>query len=293
MTPASCSGIVGGLLGRERVERGRARLPEARDRLAQQCEGVLVRARERVGHARDARVDVAPAELLGGHLLARRGLHERRTGQEDRAGALHDHALVAHRGDVGAPGRARAHHGRQLRNAVGRHARLVVEDAPEMVAVGEDLGLQRQVGAAGIDQVDARQAVLEGDLLCAQVLLDGQREVRAALDRGVVGDDHALAAVHRADAGDDARAGRLVLVHAEGRQRRELEPRGVGVEQEVDALAHRQLAAAAVALERARAAALARLRQARAQLVAERAHALLAAHERLAARIQVAGQATH
>ena len=111
-------------------------------------------------------------------------------------GALHDHALVAHRRHVGAAGRARAHDGRELRDAVGRHARLVVEDAPEVVAVGEDLGLQRQVGAAGIDQVDAREAVLERDLLRAQVLLDRQREVRAALDGRVVGDDHALAAVH-------------------------------------------------------------------------------------------------
>ena len=254
---------------------------------------MLVRARERVGDARDARVHVGAAELLRADLLAGRGLHERRPGQEDRAGALHDHALVAHRRHVGAAGRARAHDRRQLRNAVGRHPRLVVEDAPEVVAVGEDLGLERQVGAAGVDEVDARQAVLERDLLRAQVLLDRDREVRAALDRRVVGDDHALAPVHRADAGHDAGARRLVVVEAERRQRRQLEPGAVGIEQQVDALAHRQLAAAAVALERSRAAALARALEPRAQLVAELAHALLPARERIAARVQVAGQAPH
>ena len=57
------------------------------------------------------------AELLGGHLLAGRGLHERRPGEEDRARALHDDALVAHRRHVGAAGGARAHHGRELRDA--------------------------------------------------------------------------------------------------------------------------------------------------------------------------------
>ena len=65
---------------------------------------------------------------------------------------------------VGAPGRAAPHHHRDLRDAGGRHLRLVVEDAAEMVAVGKDLVLVRQVGAAGIDKVDAGQPVLLPDL---------------------------------------------------------------------------------------------------------------------------------
>ena len=241
--------------------RSRPRFATASRRSASACSSELG---ERIGHAGDARVHVAAAELLGGHLLAGRGLHERRPGEEDRARALHDDALVAHRRDVGAAGGARAHHGRELRDAFRRHARLVVEDAPEVLAVGEDLGLERQVGAARVDQVDAGQPVLERDLLRAQVLLDREREVGAALDGGVVRDDHALAAVHRADARHDAGAGRLVVVHAERRERRELEPGGVGIEQQVDALAHGQLAAAAVALQRGRAAALAHAREPRA-----------------------------
>ena len=75
-----------------------------------------------------------------------------------------------------------------------RHRRLVEEDPPEVLAVGEDVVLQRQERAAGVDQVDARQPVVERDLLRAQVLLDRHRVVGAALDGGVVGDDHALAA---------------------------------------------------------------------------------------------------
>ena len=77
-----------------------------------------------------------------------------------------------------------------------RHRRLVVEDAAEMLAVGKDLVLVRQVGAAGIDEVDAGQMVLPRDLLGAQMLLHRDRIIGPALDRGVVGDDDAFAA-HR------------------------------------------------------------------------------------------------
>ncbi len=77
-----------------------------------------------------------------------------------------------------------------------RHRRLVEEDPAEVLAVGEDLVLQRQERAAGVDEVDARQPVLQRDLLRAQVLLDRHRVVGAALDGGVVGDDDAAPAVH-------------------------------------------------------------------------------------------------
>ena len=86
------------------------------------------------------------------------------------------------------------------------------------------------------------------DLLRAQVLLDRDRVVGAALHRRVVGDDHALAARDPADAGDHARAGALVVVHAVGGQRGQLQERAARVEQPVDAVARQQLAAADVAL---------------------------------------------
>ena len=89
----------------------------------------------------------------------------------------------------------------------GRHRRLVVEDAAEVIAVGKHVDLVRQVGAARVDEVDAGQAVLARDVLRAQVLLHRQRVVGAALDGRVVADDHAFAAGHAADAGDDAGGG--------------------------------------------------------------------------------------
>jgi len=68
---------------------------------------------------------------------------------------------------------------------------------------------------------------------------------RAALDRGVVGEDEALHAADDADAGDLRSAGRLAVVHPLGGQRREFEEGCAGVEQPLDALAGQQLAGGA------------------------------------------------
>ena len=119
---------------------------------------------------------------------------------------LDDDGLVGHRRHVGAAGGARAHHDGDLRDALRGQVGLVEEDPAEVLAVGEDLVLHRQERAAGVDEVDAGQVVLGGDGLRAQVLLDRDRVVGAALDGRVVGDDHDLAAADPADAGDDAGA---------------------------------------------------------------------------------------
>ena len=124
-----------------------------------------------------------------------------------------------------------------------------------MLAVGEDLGLERQEGAAGVHEVHARQVVLLGDLLGAEVLLYGQRVVRAALDGRVVGDDHALAALHDADARDDPGRGGIAVVEIPRGQRGELEERRVRVDEPIDSLAGEELAAGAVAIDRPVAAA--------------------------------------
>ena len=114
-------------------------------------------ARQRVGDAGDAGVQIAAAEVLGADRLAGRGFDQRRAAEEDRALVLDDDRLVGHRRHIGAAGRAGAHHHRDLRDARRRHARLIVEDAAEMLAVGKHLGLMRQIGAAGIDEIDAGQ----------------------------------------------------------------------------------------------------------------------------------------
>jgi hypothetical protein len=209
-----------------------------------------------VGDAGGARVHLRAAQLLGAHLLARRRLYQRRAAQEDRALVLHDHAFVRHGRHVGAAGGTRPHDQGHLRDAGRREGGLVVEDAPEVVAVGKDLVLVRQVGATGIHQVDAGQTVFAGDLLGAQVLLDGEREIGAALHGRVVGDDHALPPGHAADPGDDPGRRDLAAVQSVGGQLGQLEEGRALVEQRAHPFARQQLAARQVLVACQRAAAL-------------------------------------
>ena len=191
-------------------------------------------------------MQVPAAQLLGGDHLPGRRLDQRRAAQEDRALVPDDHRLVAHGRDVRAAGRAGAEHRRDLRDPPRGQRGLVVEDPPEVLPVREHLVLPGQERPAGVDQVDARQPVVQRDLLRAQVLLHRDRVVGAALHGRVVGDDHAFAPAHPAHAGDDARGRGLVAVHAVRGQRRQLQERGSGIEQVVDPVPGQQLAAGGV-----------------------------------------------
>ena len=174
---------------------------------------------------------VGAAKILRADDFACCGLHQRRAAEEDRALLAHDDRFVAHGRHIGAARGARAHHRGDLRDALRRQVGLVEEDAAEMIAIGEDLVLHRQERAAGIDQVDARQPVLPRDLLCAQMLLHGERKIGAALHRRIVRDDDALASGNAADAGDDAGGRHLVVVEAVGRQLRQFQERRAGIDQ--------------------------------------------------------------
>ena len=226
---------------------GRGR--EGADDVADDAEGVVVVVGEVVGDAGDAGVDVGAAELFGGGDLAGGGSDEWWAAEEDGAGAADDDGFVAHGGDVGAAGGARAHDGGNLGDAEGAHARLVVEDAAEVVFIGKDVVLEWEEGAAGIDEVDAGEVVLFGDFLGAEVFFDGEGVVGAALDGGVVGDDDAGVAGDEADAGDDAGGWDVIVVDAIGGEGAEFEEGGCGVEEELDALAGEEFAAGAVAFD--------------------------------------------
>ena len=208
---------------------------------------------------------IRAAEFFSGDVLSRCGFDQWRAAEKDRALVLHDDGFIAHRRNIGAAGRARSHDRGDLIDPFGRHDGLVVEDAPEVLAIRKDFRLERKKRAAGVDQVNARKMVLQSDLLRAKMLLYRDREVRAALDRRVVGDDDGAMSLDRSHAGDDSRAGSLVLVHAVRRKSAEFEERRPGIEQSGDAFAHEHLAARRVTLQRFVAAAL----LCRAELLAE------------------------
>jgi len=150
-----------------------------------------------------------------------------------------------------------AHHDSDLRDADRRHPGLVVEDPAEVLAVREHLVLPRQERAARVDEIDAGEPVLEGDLLRPQVLLHRERVIRAAFHGRVVRDDDAFAFGDPADPGDDAGRRRVVVVQIECRERSDLEEWGARIEQPFDALAGQELAGLRVLVARALGAALA------------------------------------
>ena len=205
---------------------------------------------EVVGEARDARVHLGAAEGLVVGLLAGRHLHQRRTAEEDLGAPVDEHGVVAHARDVGpARGGVAEHQGDRRDRHRGQLGELV-EDPPGR---DEQVGLGREVGPAGLDEVDHRQPVGAGDLQGAQGLAQRVRVHRPAAHRRVVPDDQALDAVDDADARQDRGAdGEVGAPRGEGR---ELEEGGVGVEQQREPLADRELAALAVALHVAVAAA--------------------------------------
>ena len=140
--------------GVERLDRF-ANLPRSRgpwservDDVAHDVERVDVVVRQVIGHTGDSRVQVSPAELFSGDVLARRRLHQRWAAEEDRALVAHDHSLVAHGGDVRSTGSAGAENCCDLRDSARRHRRLVEEDAAEVIAIGEHLVLHREEGSS-------------------------------------------------------------------------------------------------------------------------------------------------
>ncbi len=193
---------------------------------------------------------IAAAEVFRAHHFAGCGLHQRWTGQKNRALIAHDHRLVAHGGHIGAARRARPHDHGDLRNARSRHLRLIIENASEMVAVREHLILIGQIGPAGIDQIDAGQTVLARDFLRAQMLLDRDRIIGAALHRRIVADDHAVAARYPPDAGDNPARRSRAAIHAMGCRQPHFQKGRPRIEQLRHALARKQFSTRNMAFAR-------------------------------------------
>ncbi len=211
--------------------------------LADELDGVRL-VRGQVGGGSGGGVVLAgAAQGLHVHVLAGDGLDDVRAGDEHVRGLVHHDHVVGQGGGVGRAAGGGAHDERNLRDDAGS-VDVVAEDVREHGQRGDAF---LDAGAAAVEDAHHRAAVAQREFLDLDDLLAVDLAQRAAVDGEVLAVDRHRAAVHRAVAGDEPVAERLLLLHAEGRgtvhgQGVELDE-GALVQQEVDAFAGGVLAA--------------------------------------------------
>ena len=210
------------------------------------------------GEVRDAAPLVVrhrAAELLLRHLLVRDGADHVGPGHEHVARVLHHDGEVGDRRRIDGAAGARAHDRGDLRHHA-RRQRVAKEDVG-VAAERDDAFLDAR--AARVVQADDGRAHLHGQVHDLHDLRGVGLRQRPAEDGEVLRERVGQPAVDPSVAADDAVAGHDLLGHAEvaAAVRDELVDlfEGAGVEQQVDALARRQLAGVALAAETVLAAA--------------------------------------
>ena len=197
-----------------------------------------------VGQPAGARVHLGAAERLLVDDLVDRHLHQRRPTEVRGAALLDEDGVVAHPRGVRTAGGVRPERHRDRRDAELRQLGEVLE---ARAALDEQVGLAWQVGTGRLVEHDHRQPVLAGDLVEPRPLLPRRRVARAAAVGHVRSADRALDAFDDADAGAAADADGVL--GAPPGERAELEERGVGIDERLDALTHQHLAATAVPVD--------------------------------------------
>ncbi len=192
----------------------------------------------KIDGAADLRMHLGAAEFFSGIFLADGGLHQRGT-REEETGAFRHQDVIAHHRKIRATRDAHTHDRGELRNTHRAHHRVVAKDAAEIVGVWKDVFLERKKNAGGIDEINCRDAIFDGDVLRANDFFRGHREKRPGFYGGVVGDEHEHAAANAGETGDGAGGGRAapLFVHFPGGIGAQLEEMRAGIDQLCDAFA--------------------------------------------------------
>ena len=156
-----------------------------------QCMVIIVS--QVIGDARVLCVKLRPAKVFRADRLTCCGFNQGRPPEKNSPLVSDDYRFIRHRGHIGTAGCAGTHHNSNLRDASSRHIGLVKKTPAKVISIGEHLVLQWQKGTPGIHQINTRQAISLGYLLCAKMFLDGDRVIGSAFDGGIVGNNDALA----------------------------------------------------------------------------------------------------
>mmetsp|Transcript_22728 Transcript_22728/g.37564 ORF Transcript_22728/g.37564 Transcript_22728/m.37564 type:complete len:635 (-) Transcript_22728:3304-5208(-) len=243
-------GVIGRLFRTLQSDRAGFAKIKVCDTSAGQSECVRIIFGQIIRHTGQARMHVAPAQILGTDDLARRRLDQGRARKKDSALFFNDNCHIRHGGHIGPPGGTRPHHHSDLRDAFGTHLRLIEKNAAKVVPVRKDLVLIGQVRPAAVDQVDAGQAILLGDLLGAQVFFDGHGIIGAALYGGVVANHHNLVAHDPANARDHTRTRSRPIIKTMRCRRPDLKKGRARIKQIGDPVTRQHLAPADMARAR-------------------------------------------
>src|SRR5581483_4962093 len=178
------------------------------------------------------------AQLFGGIFRANGRLHQCRPGKEEAAVFCHQDG-VTHHWKIGASTHTHAHEGRNLRNTHSRHDSVITKNAAKIVNVRENIFLERQESAGGVDQIDGRNMVFNSDVLGADNLLNGHREKCASLYRGIVHNQHEQSPVDPSQARNHSRTARAApfLVHFKCSVNSQFKEGTLGIDQQVNSFA--------------------------------------------------------
>ena len=237
--------IVGRLEGRVLLVVRR----EEREELARLGEAGLVVGRREVADAALGRVRRRAAEVFLRHLLVGHGLDDVRAGDEHVARALD------HQDEVGDGGRVHGAAGARPQDAADLRDDAARQGVPEedVGVAGERLDALLDARAARVVEADDRRADLDREIHHLADLLGVGAAQAPAEDGEVLREDEHLAPVDQAVAGDHAVAEDLLLLHAEVGAPVHHEPpdldEAARIDEQIDALARRQLSAFVLLLD--------------------------------------------
>ena len=169
-------------------------------------------------------------------LFSNRSLHEVTTRQKHASRPIHNQRFITHDGQIRTASHTTSHNGSDLWDSHAAHHRIVPENTPKMLLIGENLILHGQKYACRIHQVEYGEMILHSDLLCTQILLGRHRKPRSCFHGSVVCHNHAISAGNSPNPRNHPRrrTSSLLCIHVPGRPQTNLIKHSPVIQKKID-----------------------------------------------------------